>query len=96
MTFLDAAIEAVEVVADEFAFLGKEAAGEIKELGRHRIAVQSSAIAALTYHPDHSLVIEFNDGTRYVIPSFPPIELSRWLAAKSIGAYFNANVRGRY
>lgn len=97
MTFLDTAAQAtVETVASDFAGLGAEVAREIAEVGRSRFAVDSSAIAALEYRSDHTLSIEFNDGSRYAIPDFPALELSRWLAAKSIGAYFNAYVRGRY
>lgn len=96
MTFLDAAAGAVEALADDFAGLGADIAAEINKYGRARIPVDSSAIAALTYLHDRTLTIEFQDGRRYAIPNFPAIELARWLAAPSIGAYFNANVRGRY
>lgn len=96
MTFLDAAAHAVETFAEEFAGLGEEIAREIAQYGRSRIPVESSAITALTYHGDRTLTIEFSDGRLYAIPDFPALELSRWLNAGSIGAYFNANVRGRY
>jgi hypothetical protein len=36
------------------------------------------------------------DGASYDIPNFPVLELARWLAARSKGAYFNLNVRGEY
>ena len=32
----------------------------------------------------------------FAFPNFPVLELVRWLAAASKGAYFNLNLRGRY
>jgi frataxin-like iron-binding protein CyaY len=85
MTFLDAA-----------EGLGEEICTELETYGRARIPLESSAISALTYLRDRTLTIEFTDGSRYAISDFPALELSRWLTASSAGAYFNANVRGRY
>ena len=61
------------------------------------ISTASSAIANLTYHHDTSeLFMTFTDGRNYVIEDFPEIEFERWIAADSIGGYFNAFVRGNY
>jgi len=55
--------------------------------------VELPASFALTTAADHHL---FTDGASYEIPNFPVLELARWLAASSKGAYFNLNVRGQY
>ena len=36
------------------------------------------------------------DGASYGIPNFPVLQLARLLAARSKGAYFDLNVRGKY
>jgi hypothetical protein len=62
---------------------------------RHYVA--SSAISPLIYDPDtETCWVHFTDGASVELSSLPGIELERWLAAKSIGAYWNNVVRGRY
>ena len=57
----------------------------------------SSAISALIYDPDtESCWVHFADGASVELNGFPEIELERWLAAGSIGAYWDNVVRGRY
>jgi KTSC domain len=96
MTFLDPLIEAGEGIASDLIGLGEEIVDQIKDRGEARIPVESSAIAELHYRLDRTLSIVFNDGRRYAIENFPAIELRRWLDADSIGAYWNANLRGKY
>jgi len=61
-----------------------------------RTPVLSTAIAAITYQIDRTLIVEFTDGMEYDIPNFPPAVLREWLAAPSKGRFFNLNVRGKY
>jgi hypothetical protein len=62
---------------------------------RHYVA--SEAISLLTYDAEtETLWISFTDGATVELDGFPEIELERWLAAKSIGSYWNAYLRGRY
>jgi hypothetical protein len=57
----------------------------------------STAIVNLTYDDDTGeCFITFQDGRGYVIPKLPGIEFERLLNAESVGAYFNANIRGKY
>jgi hypothetical protein len=59
--------------------------------------VVSEAISVFVYDADtRTLWVTFTDGMTAELSDFPEIELARWLAAPSIGGYFNANVRGRY
>jgi hypothetical protein len=96
MTFLEPFVEVAEGLASDFLGLGKEIVDQIKNRTEAHIPVSSSAIAFLTYGLDRTLSITFNDGRRYLIENFPPIELARWLAAPSIGAYWNTNLKGKY
>jgi hypothetical protein len=47
-------------------------------------------------HDNQVVALVPTDGASYDIPNFPVLELARWLAARSKGAYFNLNVRGQY
>lgn len=85
MSFLD---EAAEDVA------GDEEGGDSTVIS-HNVA--STCISNLTYHRDTGeLYMTFTDGSKYVIASFPEIELERWVNSPSIGGYFNNFVRGNY
>lgn len=95
MTFIDSVVGLFELDEDLLG-LGKEIVDQLREKDEATIHVSSSAIYALYYRRDRTLSIVFQDGSRYAIEDFPPIELSRWLAAESIGGYWNANLRGRY
>ena len=46
-------------------------------------------------HDNQVVALGPTDGASYDIPNSPVLELARWLAARSKGAYFNLNVRGR-
>lgn len=104
MSFLDSALNTItgaasavaETLEPDLIGLGEEIASQLRSRGEANIPVKSSAIQTLLYRRDHTLSIVFADGSRYAIPDFPAIELSRWLAASSIGAYWNANLRGKY
>lgn len=59
--------------------------------------VSSSAFASIQRDDETGeTAITFTDGRSYIIPNLPDIEFARWMAADSIGAYFNANIRGNY
>jgi hypothetical protein len=46
-------------------------------------------------HDNQVVALGPTDGASYDIPNFPVLELARWLAARSKGAYVNRNVRGQ-
>ena len=96
MSFLDPALEIGGEIAADLLGLGEDIAGELRDRGEARIPVTSSAIDSLYYRTDRTLTVVFTDGSRYAIDDFPALELERWLSADSAGAYFNANIRGRY
>jgi hypothetical protein len=63
----------------------------------HRHHVASHAIASLAYDDEEeTLWVTFTDGRTYQLDGLPEIEFERWLAASSLGRYWNANVRGNY
>jgi hypothetical protein len=96
MTFIDPAIQVAETLASDLLGLGEDIVSQLRDRFEARIPVTSSAIQELYYRRDRTLSILFTDGRRYAIDNFPAIELDRWLNAKSAGAYFNANIRGKY
>jgi hypothetical protein len=66
--------------------------GEIEEY-----PVSSSCVAHISYDPEaEEALVQFTDGTQYILPGFPRRALTTWLNAKSMGAYWNKNLRGRY
>lgn len=97
MTFLDpgALLELLDL-DEEILGLSKEITDQLLSRNEAEIPVESTAIARLYYRRDKTLSILFQDGSRYAIENFPPLELHRWLNSGSIGGYFNANIRGRY
>jgi hypothetical protein len=59
--------------------------------------VDSSAIAALQYDPETQYMsITFSDGRSYVCINVPEVEVERLVNSDSPGAYWNANMRGKY
>jgi hypothetical protein len=59
--------------------------------------IGSRAIEHISYDPeDSSALVRFVDGTQYILSGFPRSELNRWLRSKSMGRYWNYNIRGRY
>lgn len=59
--------------------------------------VESSAIDFIRYEPvTAELTITFNSGKRYVYFAAPRGVSDALIAAPSIGAYFNAHIRGHY
>jgi len=61
------------------------------------VSVSSSAIARLDYDEEEEVLsITFTDGRSYQLQNFPAIEYHRFVTADSIGAYWNAYVRGNY
>jgi hypothetical protein len=68
------------------------ASGEIEEY-----PVSSSCVAHISYDPAaEEALVQFTDGTQYVLPGLSRRALTHWLNAKSMGAYWNKNLRGRY
>jgi hypothetical protein len=59
--------------------------------------VSSSCVAHISYDPEtEEALVQFTDGTQYILPGFSRRALMSWLNAKSMGAYWNKNLRGRY
>ncbi len=60
--------------------------------------VQSSAIEQVSYDPDaHTLIATFRDSGRTIVYADVPEEVyDSLLFSKSLGAYFNANIRDRF
>jgi hypothetical protein len=59
--------------------------------------VTSSNINAVGYDKsDHSMVIEFHNGTRYRYADVPHSEYEDLIAAPSVGSHFSKNIRGVY
>jgi KTSC domain len=59
--------------------------------------VSSSAIARVDYDEEtQECFVTFTDGRSYTLIGVPQIEVERWVNSGSAGAYWNANMRGRY
>lgn len=64
-------------------------------MARVNYPISSSAIVRLDYDQDsQEMYITFKDGTGYVVPGVPEIEVSR--LADGGGSYWNLNMRGKY
>jgi hypothetical protein len=62
-----------------------------------RIPVESRCLTAVGYDPRrHILELEFHGGGVYQYPSVPAAVHRALLAAESLGAYFNAQIKNRY
>lgn len=96
MSFIEPAFEAVEATVSGLEELGADFVKRLMTEYEIRTPVDSTAIAAITYQIDRTLIVEFTDGTEYDIPNFPPAVLREWLAAPSKGVFWNRNVRGKY
>lgn len=59
------------------------------------ISVSSSAIAAIGYE-DGTLAVEFHNSGVYYHHGVPYSVFVEFMHASSIGAYYNAYIRGRY
>jgi hypothetical protein len=63
----------------------------------HRVAVESANISALAHDPETSVLeIEFKNGSKYRYFLVPARVYDALRGARSIGAAFNALIRGRY
>jgi hypothetical protein len=96
MTFLDPALEIAETALTGLEELGADFVSRLRNELEVRTPIDSTAIAAITYQIDRTCIVEFQDGTEYDIPNFPPAVLREWLAAPSKGGFWNRNVRGKY
>jgi hypothetical protein len=88
--------EIIESALQGLENLGAEFLSRLQTELEVRTPIDSTAIAAITYQVDRTLIVEFTDGTEYDIPNFPPAVLREWLAAPSKGGFWNRNVRGKY
>ena len=59
------------------------------------IRVNSSAIRAVGYD-GYTLTVEFHSGRIYDHPGVPYSVYADLMQAHSMGAYYNAHIRGRY
>lgn len=63
----------------------------------HRLAVESTTLAALSYVTDGAfLELVFCDGAVYRFFDVPPECFDQLVASDSKGAYFNQNIRNRF
>ena len=64
----------------------------------------SSCIASVTFVTDDddddatsgTAYVTFQQGQQITIENFPAIEVERWMAADSVGNYWNTVFRGKY
>ena len=61
-----------------------------------RTAVDSSLLSSIGYSIDATLELEFRSGAIYRYFAVPQTVFERLIAAESMGAYFNRNVRNRF
>ena len=64
-------------------------------MNTYLIAVNSSAIRAVGYDGS-TLTVEFHTGKTYDHPGVPYSVYLGLMQASSMGAYYNANIRGKY
>jgi len=57
---------------------------------------ESSLVKRLCYDSKEKYVIVSLQGTYYHYCEVPASTVSAWQSAKSLGSYFNANIKGRY
>ena len=57
---------------------------------------RSSLVQRLCYDKGNQYVVVSLQGTYYHYCAVPPAVVSQWLAADSMGKYFNAAIKGRY
>lgn len=61
------------------------------------VAVKSSAIAAVGYHPEsRTLAVKFQSGKTYRYADVPEKVHAGFAEAKSAGGYFAKNVAGKF
>ena len=72
-----------------------EAAFEPRTNQQDMIPVNSSAIRAVDYD-GYTLTVEFHSGRAYHHPGVPVWVFSEFMAASSLGAYYNRFIRGRH
>jgi hypothetical protein len=59
------------------------------------VEVSSSNVKAIGYNPDsQTLFVDFHSGSRYVYVGVPQAMHDEFLAAPSIGGFFNHNIKG--
>jgi hypothetical protein len=59
--------------------------------------MRSTAIASLAFDDEKKwLDVTFNKGGTYRIENFPDDLLEQWMAAPSIGGFWNTNIKGRF
>lgn len=57
---------------------------------------ESSAFTSMIYDDEtNALVVVFKDGARYTY-AIPANVMDAWIKSDSIGAFYNANVRGQF
>jgi hypothetical protein len=62
-----------------------------------RVELRSRTLARAEYDPHSAqLVLDFQDGSRYVYSDFPTSSFTELLHASSQGAFFNREIRNRY
>jgi hypothetical protein len=73
------------------------AADAVTSMAMQSQAVSSSAITYLAYDDEtQECQVTFKDGRNYVLQGLSGLEFGRWTSADSVGAYWNANIRGNY
>jgi hypothetical protein len=65
--------------------------------GRINIEIDSTAISSLAYHlTTGAMAVTFTDGSVYPYPPVSPLNFLRFINASSKGAFYNAEVRGKW
>ena len=65
--------------------------------GRINIDIDSTCIASLAYNiRTGAMAVEFTDGSLYPYPPVSMVNFLRFINAKSLGSFYNAEVRGRW
>lgn len=63
----------------------------------NRVPVESSNIKAVGYDPaSQQLEVEFHSGAVHCYHGVPADKHQAMIAAKSVGGYFHANIRGQH
>lgn len=66
------------------------------QMTQQALDFESSAFVSMTYDDEtNALQVVFKDGARYTY-SIPQNVIDAWMSSGSIGAFYNANVRGQF
>lgn len=65
-------------------------------MAQQSLDFESSAFTSMIYDDEtNQLVVVFKDGARYTY-NLPQNVIDAWMSSGSIGAFYNANIRGQF